>query len=161
MRPRYIRTRANTLRVECFLFLCQVVQIQMRHNEFASHFFLFFFFPCSILQKSLDSKVSQIGNFVHESVPIGDDEDKYNRVESTWGKCRESTKDLMHHHQLMEMIDGYESQRGVNVAGHRAYFLKGVGVLLNQALINFGLSFLMKKQCKKRQNQKQTKESER
>lgn len=97
-------------------------------------------------KKSLDSKVSQIGNFVHESVPIGDDEDKYNRVESTWGKCRESTKDLMHHHQLMEMIDGYESQRGVNVAGHRAYFLKGVGVLLNQALINFGLSFLMKKQ---------------
>jgi hypothetical protein len=27
-------------------------------------------------------------------------------------------------------------------AGHRAYFLKGPGLLLNQALINYGLSFL-------------------
>lgn len=32
---------------------------------------------------------------------------------------------------------------GSRVAGHRAYFLKGMGVLLNQALINYGLSFLM------------------
>jgi seryl-tRNA synthetase len=31
------------------------------------------------------------------------------------------------------------------VAGHRAYFLKGVGLLLNQALINYGLTFLMGK----------------
>ena len=34
---------------------------------------------------------------------------------------------------------------GVAVAGHRAYFLKGVGLLLNQALINYGLTFLMTK----------------
>lgn len=34
----------------------------------------------------------------------------------------------------------------VQVAGHRAYFLKGVGLLLNQALINYGLSFLMSKE---------------
>jgi seryl-tRNA synthetase len=31
---------------------------------------------------------------------------------------------------------------GVDVAGGRGYFLKGYGVLLNQALINFGLAFL-------------------
>lgn len=43
------------------------------------------------------------------------------------------------------MIDGYESSRGVRMAGHRAYFLRGVGVLLNQALINYGLSFLRRK----------------
>lgn len=48
------------------------------------------------------------------------------------------------------MIDGYSSDRGVTVAGHRAYFLKGVGVLLNQALINYGLSFLLKRECKER-----------
>ena len=40
------------------------------------------------------------------------------------------------------MIDGYEAERGVAIAGHRAYFLKGVGLLLNQALINYGLAFL-------------------
>jgi seryl-tRNA synthetase len=31
---------------------------------------------------------------------------------------------------------------GADVAGGRGYFLKGDGVLLNQALINFGLTFL-------------------
>ncbi len=34
------------------------------------------------------------------------------------------------------------AQRGVAVAGHRAYFLKGVAVQLNLALINYGLAFL-------------------
>lgn len=33
-------------------------------------------------------------------------------------------------------------QRGVAVAGHRAYFLKGPGVKLNLALINYGVAFL-------------------
>jgi seryl-tRNA synthetase len=39
------------------------------------------------------------------------------------------------------------SQRyvGADIAGHRGYFLKGVGVLLNQAIINLGLHFLEKK----------------
>lgn len=35
-----------------------------------------------------------------------------------------------------------EFERGQNIAGHRGYFLKGPGVLLNQALINYGLTFL-------------------
>eukprot|EP01097_Dermamoeba_algensis_P000781 TRINITY_DN1279_c0_g1_i2.p1 TRINITY_DN1279_c0_g1~~TRINITY_DN1279_c0_g1_i2.p1 ORF type:complete len:259 (-),score=64.19 TRINITY_DN1279_c0_g1_i2:865-1641(-) len=40
------------------------------------------------------------------------------------------------------MIDGYDPEAGANVAGHRGYFLKGPGVILNQALINFALKFL-------------------
>ena len=39
-------------------------------------------------------------------------------------------------------IGGYEPERGVNVAGHKGYFLRDVGVLLNQALINYGTTFL-------------------
>jgi seryl-tRNA synthetase len=31
------------------------------------------------------------------------------------------------------------------VAGHRGYFLKGVAVQLNQALINYGINFLAKR----------------
>ena len=34
---------------------------------------------------------------------------------------------------------------GSNVAGGRGFYLKGDGVLLNQALINFGLAFLSSK----------------
>jgi len=43
------------------------------------------------------------------------------------------------------MIDGYEPEAGARIAGHRGYFLKGVGLLLNQALINYGLAFLTKR----------------
>lgn len=35
-----------------------------------------------------------------------------------------------------------ELERGQKVAGHRGYFLKGVGVLFNQALINLGIATL-------------------
>lgn len=38
-----------------------------------------------------------------------------------------------------------QDTRGSDIAGHRAYFLKGPGVLLNQALINYGLAFLTEK----------------
>lgn len=42
----------------------------------------------------------------------------------------------------MQCLDMVEFERGAKIAGHRGYFLKGVGVLLNQALINYGLSYL-------------------
>jgi seryl-tRNA synthetase len=44
--------------------------------------------------------------------------------------------------ELLEMIDGFDAPRGAKVVGHRGYFLKGIGVALNQALINYGLKFL-------------------
>jgi seryl-tRNA synthetase len=50
-----------------------------------------------------------------------------------------------HHHQILEWIGGYDPERGVKVSGHRGYFLKGYGVLLNQALVQYGLQFLVKK----------------
>ena len=42
------------------------------------------------------------------------------------------------------MIDGYDPKRGSKVSGHRGYFLKGWGAILNMALVNYGLHFLMK-----------------
>jgi seryl-tRNA synthetase len=50
----------------------------------------------------------------------------------------------LHHHEIMNLIDMVDLERGTKVAGHRGFFLKGVGVLLNQALINFGIETLYK-----------------
>lgn len=36
-------------------------------------------------------------------------------------------------------------ERGANISGHRGYYLTGPGVRLNQALINYGLDFLEKR----------------
>eukprot|EP01112_Ceratiomyxa_fruticulosa_P010885 TRINITY_DN2901_c0_g1_i1.p1 TRINITY_DN2901_c0_g1~~TRINITY_DN2901_c0_g1_i1.p1 ORF type:complete len:460 (-),score=120.58 TRINITY_DN2901_c0_g1_i1:90-1469(-) len=96
------------------------------------------------LEEKLQQKLNRIGNIVHESVPVSSNEDN-NAVIKKWGECKTQPK-LLHHHELLEMIDGYESDpAGVEVAGHRGYFLKGYGVLLQLALVNYGVSFLTQK----------------
>lgn len=92
--------------------------------------------------------LNTIGNIVHPSVPVSDNEDN-NSVLREWGTKKDikvnSTKGRCHHHEILAMIDGYDPKRGSKIAGHRGYFLKGYGQLLNLALVNFGLQFLMKK----------------
>jgi seryl-tRNA synthetase len=58
----------------------------------------------------------------------------------------DGTPGKYHHNQVLWRLNGYDMERGIKVAGHRGYFLKGPGVLLNQALINFGLNFLASKE---------------
>jgi len=45
----------------------------------------------------------------------------------------------------MACLDIVDIERGIKAAGRRGYYLKGAGVLLNQALINFSLATLIKK----------------
>jgi seryl-tRNA synthetase len=96
------------------------------------------------LKATIDSMVGKVGNLVDLSVPVSQDEDKDNEVIHTWGTPRDPAG-LLNHHDLLWRIGGYEPERGVGVAGHRAYFLRDVGVLLNQAFINYGIAFLRKK----------------
>lgn len=93
-----------------------------------------------------DKKVGLVGNIVLDSVPVSQDEDADNEVIRTWGDCKPSTPATLSHHDLLWRIGGYEPERGVSVAGHRAYFLKDVGVMLNQALISYATAFLRKRQ---------------
>ena len=95
------------------------------------------------LKALVDKKLKTIGNIVEESVPVSKDEAN-NRVERVWGTPR-SPEGLLNHHDLLWRIGGYEPERGTQVAGHRGYFLKDVGVMLNQAFINYGISFLRKR----------------
>mmetsp|Transcript_10485 Transcript_10485/g.11296 ORF Transcript_10485/g.11296 Transcript_10485/m.11296 type:complete len:644 (+) Transcript_10485:109-2040(+) len=96
------------------------------------------------LKIEVDSLVGKVGNIVLDSVPVSRDEDADNRVERTWGKPRDPAG-LLNHHDLLWRIGGYEPERGAAVAGHRGYFLRDVGVMLNQAFINYGIAFLRKR----------------
>ncbi|VAH87746.1 unnamed protein product [Triticum turgidum subsp. durum] len=89
---------------------------------------------------TLDAKLVTIGNLVHESVPISGDEAN-NAIVRTWGE-RRLEENLKNHVDLCLMLDIASLDKGADVAGGRGFFLKGNGVLLNQALINFGLTFL-------------------
>lgn len=92
-----------------------------------------------------------VGNLVHESVPVDDDEDRGNTVERAWAVGGDS--DLkpepvgkkLNHVDLLHMIGGVEYERGVKVAGNRGYFLKGPGVMLNMAIVQCGLQYMVKR----------------
>lgn len=92
-------------------------------------------------------KVKSIGNYVHDSVPVSNDED--NNVEiRKWapeGVVVEHKKDFLSHHEVLTRLDGYDPERGVKIVGHRGYCLTGYGLFLNLALVNYGLEFLFKK----------------
>jgi len=93
-----------------------------------------------------NQKLNLIGNLVYQDVPISKDEAD-NGIFSTFGEIPDIKVDgkslgHLHHHEIMQCLDMVEFERGQKIAGHRGYFLKGVGVLLNQALINYGVSFL-------------------
>lgn len=89
------------------------------------------------IAKAVDAEVEtllgKIGNIVHADVPISDNEDN-NVVVRTWGEPRKhivadgSALGKLRHHELMQCLGILEMERGVKVAGHRAYYLKGLGV---------------------------------
>ncbi|KAI0019622.1 hypothetical protein F4780DRAFT_745772 [Xylariomycetidae sp. FL0641] len=93
---------------------------------------------------ALQAKIKTIGNIVHDSVPVSDNED--NNVQlRTWapeGVTVEKKEGILSHHEVLLRLDGYDPDRGVKVVGHRGYFLRQWGVFLNQALINYGLEYL-------------------
>lgn len=97
-----------------------------------------------LIKVELDRMIGKVGNIVEDGVPISQDEDADNRVERKWGTPRDPAG-LLSHHELLWRIGGYEPERGSAVAGHRGYFLRDVGVLLNQAFINYGIAFLRKR----------------
>lgn len=94
------------------------------------------------LEKERNNALSQIGNLLHESVVVSNDEAN-NYVERTFGDI--TTKKKYSHVDLVVMVDGFDGDRGATVAGARGYFLKGPLVFLEQALINLALRMLSDK----------------
>lgn len=96
------------------------------------------------VERERDAVLKMIGNLIHHTVPVNRDEE-HNRVERVWPESGERSRALgkgLTHVDLLHMIDGVEYARGVATAGSRGYFLKGPGVLLNFALIQYALKFL-------------------
>ena len=102
----------------------------------------------------MKKKVFQVGNIVHPSVVVSNDEEN-NELVRTWkpedleavGPIASVTGKpaSLSHHEILLRLDGYDPDRGVKICGHRGYFFRNYGVFLNQALINYGLQFLAAK----------------
>ncbi|MCJ1421350.1 Cytosolic seryl-tRNA synthetase [Xylographa parallela] len=102
----------------------------------------------SILQR----KIGTIGNYVHDSVPVNNNED-HNPTIRDWAPdgVKVEKRDCLSHHEVLTRIDGYDPERGVKIVGHRGYCLTGYGLFLNLALVNYGLEFLWRKGYKPNQ----------
>lgn len=97
------------------------------------------------VEKERNEALREIGNHLHDSVPVSDNEDE-NRVERMYGDCNIRKK--YSHVDLIHMIDGMDGERGAVVAGARGYFLTGPAVFLEQALIQVALKMLWTKKYK-------------
>ncbi|CAE8712268.1 unnamed protein product [Polarella glacialis] len=93
-----------------------------------------------------DSSLGELGNLVHLSVPVAENDDG-NSIVTSWGSPGEKPRvaPAIPHEELFRRLGACEMERGVRVAGRRGYFLRGPGVVLNMALQNYGVSFLARR----------------
>jgi len=87
-----------------------------------------------------DITIHKIGNLVPDDVPVDDDEDN-NLVVDTNGAF-ERQDWMLSHYDLVTLAGMANTVKGSVVAGSRGYFLTGLGMRLNQALISYGVQFL-------------------
>ncbi len=85
-----------------------------------------------------------IPNFIHESVPIGQD-DTANKEIRKWGQVSSPDFQIKDHVDFSMERDLVDLERAAKVAGARFYFLKNELVRLNHALIQYALDFLSEK----------------
>ena len=88
-----------------------------------------------------DAALGTIGNLVHDSVPVNNDEE-HNEIVKTFGTPRTKAEAKYNHVDLVGLLGIVDLEAGQAVAGGRGYYLMNYGVLLNQALINYGMQFL-------------------
>jgi seryl-tRNA synthetase len=86
----------------------------------------------------------QFPSIPHPRVPVGKD-DKDNVEAMRWGAVPTFDYETKDHVALGEELDLFDIPRGVKVAGSRAYFLKGDGARLQQALLHYATDHLVNK----------------
>lgn len=95
------------------------------------------------IKAALDAKLLTIGNMVHDSVVVSDDE-AHGAVVSLWGEDRRRSE-KNNHVDVLLMTDIGDLEKGALLAGNRGFILKKEGVLLNRALESYALDFLTRR----------------
>ncbi|MBY8991835.1 MAG: serine--tRNA ligase [Candidatus Lokiarchaeota archaeon] len=85
-----------------------------------------------------------VGNILHDSVPIGETEEK-NEIIKTVGKIPKFNFKPLSHVELISIVEGADTKKASEIAGSRFYYLKGDIVYLNLALLQFGLDKITSK----------------
>ena len=86
----------------------------------------------------------RVPNILHESVPVGEDDEK-NTLHSLHGDKTELGFEARNHNDLIEMNNWVDLARGAKVTGSRFYFLQGDLARLEMALQSYSANFLMER----------------
>jgi seryl-tRNA synthetase len=94
----------------------------------------------TLTEQQRDDLLHRIGNIVHESVPVDDDEDRGNTIVQTFG---ETPSKPLSHVDIMEKLGAMDCGKAVTaMSGGRSYVLRGGLVQLQVGLISYAMSFL-------------------
>ncbi|MFH2021341.1 MAG: serine--tRNA ligase [archaeon] len=96
------------------------------------------------IKKQLNDIMMTLPNILHDSVPVGVDDTK-NVVLKEWGKKSSPKFELKSHVDILEEKGLADTEKAGEISGSRFYFLKKELVLLDYALMKFGLDFLYNK----------------
>jgi seryl-tRNA synthetase len=91
----------------------------------------------------LEDKLLRLPNIPSDDVPVCSDASGNVEVRS-WGKPKEFSFNPAPHWDLAEKLGIIDFQRGVKLSGTRFYVLRGMGALLQRALISFMLDVHVK-----------------
>jgi seryl-tRNA synthetase len=148
-RWRSLRTEADTLRSKRNKLTEQIAQARRQGQDATQLVKEAEQIPDKVktLEKEsadLDSKIAntlmQLPNLIHESVPVGKDENDNVEVRK-WGKPPEFNFKPKDHIDLTTQLGLVDLERAAKVAGARFYYLRGDLVKLNHALIRLALDF--------------------
>ena len=108
----------------------KIQELETQHNE---------------VVKTLDTQLLKMPNTsLHVDVPEGKD-DSENVVVQTFGTIPQFDFQPLDHIELMKKHDMIDIERGVKLAGARSYFLKGDGMLLEQAVLQYTLKKIVER----------------
>lgn len=85
--------------------------------------------------------LKEIGNILHESVPVGKDE-SFNTIVRLSEDFEKPSDKTLSHYELIKLINGVDYKAGSRVAGNRGYYLLDSCVYLAQALQAYALKKL-------------------
>ena len=98
----------------------------------------------AVEKKKIKEYLLKIPNLLHETVPIGLDENKNIQLKK-WGEIPNFDYAIKNHIELGTKLQIIDIKRAGKVAGSRFFYLKGSGVLLDLALINFAIKEMTNK----------------
>ena len=96
------------------------------------------------LFEELQSSLRKIPNLMYKDVPVGKN-DAENKVKKKIGKISKFSFPVKNHVEIAEGLGVVDFDASTDVAGNGFYYLKGDLALLDRALINFTIDFMLKK----------------